>query len=525
MFTSLKNGLLIFVVLMSFKIVAMQRQGDETIRKQLLAAASTGNLAQYRKIMEQNRLRRGTIHGGLQCSAIRDESGNTPLLLAAIIGNIEMVHYLLEGHDCSLRDINRDAKNNIVHVAAYFGHLELLQFLYNYNPTIFTQLNLQANIGGHYPINGAAVNGYLEVVLFLLSIEDAQGKLLFFKSENVHILKSALELAKLNKHDAIIQELISVISLVNNMQSQSSPARTKIVQQAQRQPERPAIPPAALSKPTEVVKAPVGFTNPDSRCFMNGALQGLASLPELSNILSSVNDQSFKPNSRGLLIARLLQQAQTATQAIDNRQFCVRSSYRFKEGTAEDSGEFLRLAIQSLISDTTSPDLQQLLRELLTLEIQYHTQSGHLHKTDQIVPQMTLIPGSTIPQLFYNFLDEQNALIVRASQYLILEVKRQVQEAGKEVTKVDPTPFPLQGFNIRTYCMPEAECPASYRLTAIVFHSGGHYLAIARRGNAWFVVDDTNVRPISQAEIERIAAQGQMAANVVPTIFFYQSEQ
>jgi ankyrin repeat protein len=92
-----------------------------------------------------------------------DESGEPPLLIAALAGHKDMVALLLEkGADIEIRN---KGGLTALHAAAYGGHLDVVELLVSKGALI----NDEKNFYHMAPLHAAAEEGHADIVAFLLA--------------------------------------------------------------------------------------------------------------------------------------------------------------------------------------------------------------------------------------------------------------------------------------------------------------------------------------------------------------------
>ena len=115
-------------------------------------AAKDGDVARTKQLIDQ----------GAKVSE-PDESGEPPLLIAALNGHADVVAILLEkGSDVEIRN---KGGLTALHAAAYGGHLDVVELLVAKGAAV----NDQKNFYHMSPLHAAAEEGHADIVAFLLA--------------------------------------------------------------------------------------------------------------------------------------------------------------------------------------------------------------------------------------------------------------------------------------------------------------------------------------------------------------------
>lgn len=324
-------------------------------------------------------------------------------------------------------------------------------------------------------------------------------------------------------------------------------------------PPTPSIPP--VLPPKAVTSHPHGLSNIGNNCFMNASLQALYTLTDLNNQLLLLADK-YKPDTFGAEYINLINiMRDPSTGVIEPKAVCHRgwAKMGFNPLTQQDNDEFINVLLDELLGNPLDPD-NPIIPQRKLLEIQLQTFLAG--KPQDLEPSTVLLslpancpnleaclkvffgiekvergypakPGGPLPQV-----DKQEK-IVSLGKYLIIHLKRNIRKidpkTGKPVFKgremlmdklTHAIPFPISNLDLNAYALPGVTLPL-YRLNAIVIHAGsakgGHYTGYVRYGNQWYFVNDSQVAPVSQQQIEQIAKQGYGSApDQTPTTLFYE---
>ena len=95
---------------------------------------------------------------------LTDGQGNTPLMVAAQKGSIQVAELLINA-DADMTKVNQ-LNMHVIHIAAQFGNLEFLEYILGMDPTIDINMTTNEN---QTPLMLACLNGYKDVVPFLIS--------------------------------------------------------------------------------------------------------------------------------------------------------------------------------------------------------------------------------------------------------------------------------------------------------------------------------------------------------------------
>lgn len=146
---------------------------------------------------------------GLRINEATD--GMTPLLYAVLLGNKEMVAYLVEnGADTSTR-VRLDGYDALG-IACSLGHLEIVRTLVDQGKA---DVNAVSGLDAGSPLTHAARGGYTEIVSYLLSLQRQRVRVNHQCSDG----NAALHLAVLSGHEPAVRALLARndlrVSLVN----------------------------------------------------------------------------------------------------------------------------------------------------------------------------------------------------------------------------------------------------------------------------------------------------------------------
>ncbi len=322
------------------------------------------------------------------------------------------------------------------------------------------------------------------------------------------------------------------------------------------------LPPIAsdLSSKT-VTTRPHGLSNIGNNCFMNASLQALYTLTDLNNQLVLL-EGNYKPDTFAAEYINLINMMRNpSNQVIVPKAVCHRgwAKMGFNPLTQQDNDEFINVLLNELLGNPLDPGNPAIPQRKL-LEIQ--TQTFLAGKPQELEPSTVLLslpancpnleqclkayfgiekvergyplkPGDPLPQV------EKQEKIVSLSKYLIIHLKRNIRkvdpQTGKPIFKgremlmdklTQAIPFPVSDLDLNAYALAGVSLPL-YRLNAIVIHAGsakgGHYTGYVRYGNQWYFVNDSQVTPVSQQQIEQIAKQGYGSSpDQTPTTLFYE---
>lgn len=143
---------------------------------------------------------------------LKDNKGNTPLIIAAGKGNVDIVDYLIE-QGCDLHQKNQLGENAVL-VAAKYGQLAILAFLDEKGASL-----MGVNEKGENATMLAAAHGHYDSFIFLMKqgvpvdLKDKQGKTIFQRA----LESGQIEIADLlvagstpeEKNDALLQAVES----------------------------------------------------------------------------------------------------------------------------------------------------------------------------------------------------------------------------------------------------------------------------------------------------------------------------
>jgi ubiquitin C-terminal hydrolase len=382
--------------------------------------------------------------------------------------------------------------------------------------------------------------------------------------------------------EIIIGDLIEQIGKIEVPKSALSKGIFKELEEPEYlQPKQPAarpLPPTPAAKPTPTLpkepiqpsapalsaatRAPHGLSNIGNNCFMNASLQALYTLTDLNNELVSLANK-YKPDTFGAEYINLINlMRDPSTGVIVPRAVCHRGWARmgFNPLTQQDNDEFINVLLDDLLGNPLDKNNQPTpLRKLLEIQ----TQTFLANKPSEPKPGSVLLslPSNcaSLDQCLKNFfavekveygkpaqpggplpiVDKQEK-IVTSGKYLIIHLKRNIAKIDPRTQQPifdnndqmvmeklsQPIPFPLTNLDLNPYALPGTQLPL-YRLNAIVIHAGsargGHYTGYVRYGNQWYFVNDSQVSPVSQQQIEQIAKQGfGSAPDQTPTTLFYE---
>lgn len=99
---------------------------------------------------------------------MQDDEGFTPVHHAVVGNHIDAVLWLLNENNADA-GINTKVGDNCVHLCCYYGHLELLQLLFELHNTVTQKVNVtEKNNGGNTPLHRAAIRGHSHIARFLV---------------------------------------------------------------------------------------------------------------------------------------------------------------------------------------------------------------------------------------------------------------------------------------------------------------------------------------------------------------------
>jgi ubiquitin C-terminal hydrolase len=306
--------------------------------------------------------------------------------------------------------------------------------------------------------------------------------------------------------------------------------------------------PATAQRAPRSANTPAGLSNIGNSCFMNASLQNLYALDQLTDrLLDRKATNLYKENTYGGEYLNFLELMRTSSKnVLVPRSLCYRgwAKLGYAPLSQQDNDEF----ITSLLSELIVLDKNDPLEKLLAIQLQAFINLEPSASTKLLV--LSIAPArKTLAECLSSFfgvekieyinektkkieIRDKVEKIITTGQYLIIHLKRNQQgqdpktkrfELTKNTTAVS---FPVAGLNLNAFALPGVQLPL-YKLKGITIHAGsargGHYTGYVRSGNQWYFVNDADVTPVSQQQIEQIAKQGYGSApDQTPTTLFYE---
>lgn len=163
----------------------LAKQKDQSLNNLLLSAASKASKYEVARLVNE----------GADPQSV-DEFGATPLLVASLNGNLDVVKFLIR----ELK-VNKNASTfenaNAIFLASYGGHLEVIKYL--------LRININSNvpdINGLTPFLIACYKGHLEIVNYFVSLDKNVLRQKSLRGANPLIM------ASLGGHEEVIRYLV-----------------------------------------------------------------------------------------------------------------------------------------------------------------------------------------------------------------------------------------------------------------------------------------------------------------------------
>lgn len=309
------------------------------------------------------------------------------------------------------------------------------------------------------------------------------------------------------------------------------------------------------SSQPHILGQPFGLANLGNTCFMNSAIQALASLDRLTNVLLNLPADYYKPNSISANYIQLLNMMQTQKTAVINPlPFCLLIWEEFFPGEAkrqQDASEFIIKLLNRLAEgedfnpainkDRINNDVISLLQ--IKSRRRVIDENGTVTKDTKDKPNIDLMLNAVImPETRTTLLDCLRSLftiespegssshtfskIMEVSNYFLVRLGRETKARTKNRA---PISFPLDNLNISILADRGIKLPF-YRCKAFIVHigaeiTGGHYVAYVRMGNDWYLCNDTEVEPNKANVVKEFAENGLTdSAPGTPVMFFYEQQ-